>query len=80
MASAQQYAKDTALARRVAEWQDKIQPRLRQEVNTDLFVLNNSVGDLKINVSLLSWHSSYQDLGNDRKLHIFCYVYCQHFA
>jgi len=32
MASVQKYAQDTELARRVAEWQENIQPRLVDEV------------------------------------------------
>ena len=32
MASVQKYAQDTDLARRVAEWQENIQPRLHDEV------------------------------------------------
>jgi len=36
MANAQKYAQDTELARRVAEWQENIQPRLHDEVFTIL--------------------------------------------
>ena len=36
MASAQQYAQDSALGKRVAEWQERIIPRLREEVSTSL--------------------------------------------
>ena len=38
LASAQQYAKITELSRRVSEWEDKIFPKLRQEVRREILV------------------------------------------